>query len=241
MQKKIRRFLRRNADAFVCYSRSSKEYLKLNKVEEDKIFLVENCTDVNYFFNNNFRKSNNISNATIELLYVGVLEKEKGIIDLFETLELLLDYNWNFKIAGNGKLKQFLSDYSNKRLNSRVTFLGEVTRENLIQIYSNSDILIFPSHSDVWGHVIDEAMACGCCVIASDSTIAALELIQNNINGILFRTGDINELKVKLLRIFQNPGLIFQLGQEAHITMSKHNEIYSAQGIKKAIEYVCNK
>lgn len=237
-QSNYRDFLRKRADAFVCYSHHSKEYLKSKNISEDKIFLVENCTDVNYYLENYNRQSRKNSIKYFNLLYVGALEEEKGILDLFEALELLKEYRWNLTIAGKGNLKGVLFELAEKKFKSRINFTGEVKRNELLKIYSESDILVFPSHSDVWGHVIDEAMASGCCVIASDQTISALELIVQDKNGILYKAKEIDALKNELVKLFKHPNLINELGKEAHLTMLKHNESASIQGIKKAINYV---
>ncbi len=237
-QNALRNILRRNADAFVCYSGEAIEYLKSSSVPEEKCFLVENCSDVSYFMDRYRRDNNYRDGRPARLLYVGALIREKGLWDLFESVENLTNLNWLLTVVGEGYLAKELETFSERRLNGRVGFLGALIRENLPAVYNQADIFIFPSHSDVWGHVVDEAMASGCCVLASDQTVAAMELIEDGLNGMIFKTGCVKTLTEKLRQLIQNPTLCRVLGEKAHKTMEEHNESISASGIRRAIAYV---
>ena len=52
-----------------------------------------------------------------------------------------------------------------------------------MQYYKAADLLVLPTHSDVWGLVINEAMACGLPVVNTDKCVAGMELIKNGVNG----------------------------------------------------------
>ena len=53
-----------------------------------------------------------------------------------------------------------------------------------------SDVFFFPSREDVWGLVINEAMACGLPIISSDNVIASKELLDNKY---LYNPNDLNK------------------------------------------------
>ena len=63
-------------------------------------------------------------------------------------------------------------------------------------VYRLSDIVVLPSKGpgETWGLAINEAMACGRPVIASDKCGAAADMIKDNENGFVFKAGDENEL-----------------------------------------------
>lgn len=63
-------------------------------------------------------------------------------------------------------------------------------KEELLEYYKASDIFAHPTSYDVWGLVINEAMACGLPVVASDTCIAALELVEQGKNGFIVSMGD---------------------------------------------------
>lgn len=59
----------------------------------------------------------------------------------------------------------------------------------LYEYYKASDVFIHPTSYDVWGLVVNEAMAKGLPVVVSDTCVAGLELVENGKNGYLFPMG----------------------------------------------------
>lgn len=62
--------------------------------------------------------------------------------------------------------------------------------DELLEYYRAADLFVHPTSYDVWGLVINEAMACGLPVIATDTCVAGLELIKNGENGFISHLGD---------------------------------------------------
>jgi glycosyltransferase involved in cell wall biosynthesis len=233
-QRTLRRLLQSKTDAFVCYSELAQRYLERKGVSREKCFKAENCTDVKYFLDHFHPRPR--PEAPITLLYVGALVQEKGLHDFIAALSQLLHLSWRLHVAGDGEIaEQLRSSFPEEH---RVTLLGVVPRHLLPEVYRQADVLVFPSHSDVWGHVIDEAMAMGCAVVASDRTVAACELIVNGRNGFIFETGNIQSLTSRLEGLLHNPQVIRAVGVSAHETMLNHTEANSVVGIEKAIAYV---
>ena len=69
---------------------------------------------------------------------------------------------------------------------SNVRLEGFFPKEKLILYYKACDVFIHPASYEVWGLVVNEAMACGLPVVVSDRCIAGLELIFQGQNGYLF-------------------------------------------------------
>lgn len=63
-------------------------------------------------------------------------------------------------------------------------------------VYRLGDVFVLPSKGpgETWGLAINEAMACGSPVIASDKCGAAEDMIKDNVNGFVFMAGDENDL-----------------------------------------------
>lgn len=63
-------------------------------------------------------------------------------------------------------------------------------------VYRLGDVFVLPSKGpgETWGLAINEAMACGIPVIASDKCGAAADMIRDNENGIVFKAGDETDL-----------------------------------------------
>ena len=71
-----------------------------------------------------------------------------------------------------------------------------------------------PTHSDPWGLVLNEAMACGLAVVSSDVAGAALDLIRNGENGYIFKKGDIHGLAVYLKNILSDEYKLAEMGEK---------------------------
>ena len=67
-------------------------------------------------------------------------------------------------------------------------------KENLKKYYDSADVCLFPTREDIWGLVVNEAMARGLPVITTDRCNAGLELIENKKNGEIVKTDSYEEL-----------------------------------------------
>jgi len=83
----------------------------------------------------------------------------------------------------------------------RVTYAGHLDRPSLQRLYADSDVLILPSHSDVWGLVINEALEHGLAVIATRAVGAVDDLVLDDMNGYVTETGDVGELAKAMTQI----------------------------------------
>ena len=96
----------------------------------------------------------------------------KGIPELLEALYILKNEGLNIKLtlAGkNGDGTEYLYDLLNKyNLNSSVNILGEINKDEKINLMSKLAIFVQPSHYEGFGLAMAEAMACGACIITCD-------------------------------------------------------------------------
>lgn len=85
--------------------------------------------------------------------------------------------NTGFLIIGGGKDRVLLENIIKENNLTNVHLIDFCTKDVLIKYYQMSDVFFFNSRGDVWGLVINEAMANGLPVISSDTAIASLELV----------------------------------------------------------------
>ena len=64
-----------------------------------------------------------------------------------------------------------------------------------------------PTSYDVWGLIINEAMACGLPVVVTDTCVAGLELIENGKNGFVTHLGDDEDFMLKAKSIIADDDL----------------------------------
>ena len=82
-----------------------------------------------------------------------------------------------------------------KKLNLKnIHFVGFKSKPELVEYYTAADVFVHPTREDIWGLVINEAMAKGLPVITTDRCIAGLELITSDAFGKIVSVGDHNAL-----------------------------------------------
>jgi len=81
---------------------------------------------------------------------------------------------------------------------SNVHFLGFHQKQALTRLYQAADLFVLPTRSDVWGLVINEAMANGLPVVTTDRCVAGMELVETGVNGYIVPADDPAALAEKI-------------------------------------------
>lgn len=91
---------------------------------------------------------------------------------------------------------------------TNVHFIDFKPKEELEKYYKASDIFVLPTRGDVWGLVINEAMALGLPVVTTDRCVAGLELIENGKNGYIVSANDEKKLANRMMRLLNDNSII---------------------------------
>ncbi len=86
---------------------------------------------------------------------------------------------------------------------TNVHFLGFMSKDTLMQYYKAADVFVLPTREDIWGLVINEAMAYGLPVITTDRCVAGMELVEDGVNGYIVPVGDAEALGEKMKKILE--------------------------------------
>ncbi len=84
---------------------------------------------------------------------------------------------------------------------SQVHFVGFQKKEELSRYYRAADLFCLPTREDIWGLVINEAMAYGLPVITTDRCVAGLELVENGVSGYIVPVEDPGAVAEKISAI----------------------------------------
>jgi glycosyltransferase involved in cell wall biosynthesis len=98
------------------------------------------------------------------------------------------------RLAGDGPMREALLAKIPEALRDRIELLGFVPWEALPATYAAADALVIPSRHDGWALVVNEALAAGLPVIASEAVGAAVDLVRNGVTGARVATGDVDAL-----------------------------------------------
>jgi glycosyltransferase involved in cell wall biosynthesis len=144
------------------------------------------------------------SKAKIIFITVSVLIRRKNIDTNLEALSLFLDYDWEYFIIGDGEEKEKLQEKVNDlKMNNRIHFLGEKTREEVLAHLEMSDVFIMVSSSETFGLVYLEAMAKGNITIGCKNW-GIDGIITDKKNGFLAESRDVKQLTNILQNIFSS-------------------------------------
>ena len=75
-------------------------------------------------------------------------------------------------------------------------------KEELVRHYKAADLFVLPTREDIWGLVINEAMAYGLPVITTDRCVAGLELVEEGVNGYIIPVEDEKALAKRIEACF---------------------------------------
>ena len=135
------------------------------------------------------------NNNKIKLLFVGRLDKTKGIDILLDIYNKYKFENLHLYIIGESVL-----DNIKIKINNNITYFGWIDNKDIDKYYQMCDVVVMPSRWDGFGLVAVEAMRNSKPVIVSNRG-ALPELVKNRINGYVFKLNEEDSLKNILLNL----------------------------------------
>lgn len=127
------------------------------------------------------------------VLFVGRLVEAKGLPELLAAHKRLGDDAPALVVAGAGPLETLV------RGQPRVHPVGFKSADDLVELYALADRCAVPSRDEPWGVWVNEALACGCPVVATDAVGAARDLVRDGVDGWVVPAGDVTALGAALV------------------------------------------
>lgn len=157
-------------------------------VQQDRIRIAQMTVDVRSIMEHVGRYRADAASASCSdkptvFLYVGRLETYKGVQDLLDAFVALPPEEGKSRliIVGDGSLRKQVEAAA--RSHPAIAYLGRLTGEALFHAYGRADVFVLPSRVEPWGLVVNEAMASGLPVIATDRVGCVDDLVRNGENG----------------------------------------------------------
>ena len=130
-------------------------------------------------------------------------------------------YNFTIEMAGGGYMlddvKKIIED---NELTNQVILLGNLPNEKILEHMRVNDIFLFTSNREEgWGAVLNEAMSCGCAIVASNEIGAVPFLLKNGENGVLFDSMNQFSFNHTVEQLFQDKNKIAHFGNNAYSTI----------------------
>ena len=210
-------------------------------------FPVEKCFKWGYFpATNKYDVEtliNNKSGGKIKLLWVGRMLGLKHPDDAVKLAKELKKSGIDFELSlvGDGALTESLkSTVKNNGLSDCVHLLGSKSTEEVRSYMEEASIFLFTSdRNEGWGAVLNEAMNSGCAVVASHAIGSVPFLINDGKNGLIYRSGDIEDLYEKVKYLIDNKEKTAELGKNAYITLAcLWNAETAAERFKQLVQVI---
>jgi glycosyltransferase involved in cell wall biosynthesis len=112
------------------------------------------------------------ADATVHLLSVGSVIPDKGYDLLIAALAGMTDLPWRLTIAGDRARNQAASaqldaDIAAYGLGERITMLGAVPSERMVELYMAADLFVLPSRFEGYGMALTEAISHGLPIVST--------------------------------------------------------------------------
>lgn len=116
------------------------------------------------------------------------------------------EYKFIIDMYGSGEELELTKELARKLdVMDVVRFQGNLPNDEILQQMRHHQIFLFTSdRNEGWGAVLNESMSNGCAVVASNMIGSVPFLIEDGINGLIFKSEDLDSLETKVVSLLDN-------------------------------------
>jgi glycosyltransferase involved in cell wall biosynthesis len=232
-----------HVDVALYVGQNNKNYFLTHGLKERQLILAPHAID-NDRFNKIIEKEEivaertrlGIDNQDFVLLFAGKLEPKKQPDYLIQLGTRLKSYpSVKFLIVGNGIMESELKE--SVKEDKRFIFLNFQNQTRMPFINKMADMLILPSKGpgETWGLAINEAMACGLPVAASNKCGGAIDLIDKGRNGVIFAPDDWDTVEKFVLELAGDSAQYARAVENSHAIIERFSFTHIAAAIESAV------
>ncbi|MBX2846822.1 MAG: glycosyltransferase family 4 protein [Acidiferrobacterales bacterium] len=179
------------------------------------------------------------NHATLKLVYVGHINKQKGIFDLLDTINMLNADRIHFECDIYGPIYDEDST-SFKQLIAQTNgahYSGILDPNQVIKTISSYDLFVFPTYYSGEGHpgVLIEAMMAGLPIITTNFK-SIPDLVEHRINGLLVAPNNPQELAIAIQLLKDDRELMNKLKEQSALRGIRYSSEVVIPSLLKAIE-----
>ena len=233
--KKIKTFFIHSANWWLSTGKTTDEYLAYYGANKDEIFRypftsIKQEDILNTLLSkeqkNTIKKGLNIKEEKV-IVSIGQLIDRKGFDILLKASELI-DKNIGVYIIGGKPTEKLLKQKKDLKLDN-VHFVDFVEKKEVLKYLEAATIFVLATRWDIWGLVINEAMACGLPIITTNKCVAGLELVRDNENGFIVPINDAEALADKINYIINDDNLLQKMAQNSVLKIQEYTTENMAQ------------
>lgn len=235
----LKKYIMSGANGYFSTGKDNDEYYKLYGAEQDRIFRypftsIESNQVADRVLSpsekSEFKQKLGLADK-VTVLAVGQFIPRKGF-DVLLKASSKLNCDVSICFVGGVPTEEYLHLKETLKLDN-VTFEGFKQKDQLSEYYSAADLFVLPTREDIWGLVINEAMAYALPVVTTNKCAAGNELVKDDINGYLVDVDDEIELARRIDALASNVELRHSM---AEASLSKIQEYTIENMAKRHIE-----
>lgn len=175
---------------------------------KEEIPIIRNGIDDKLFF---FKERSSMKSIKCCMMYHDL--KKKGVKNGIAAFEKAKQVRPNIELILFGLKKPQSYDMPYQ-------FVENPSRDELANLYSNSDIFIYPSLEEGWGLTVIESMASGCAVVGTN-TGCLIEVGRNGENALISEPGDVDKMTNNIVRLCDDSKLRQSISKNAALIIQE--------------------
>lgn len=213
----IKRILVKGASGYFASGSHAVDYFKYFGAKQENIFvhpftslhkedILDRC--VTQEERSYFRRELGLADKKT-VLTIGQFIPRKGFDILIKSWSSKLDHDTQLIIVGGGDEEEHYKKLIAENQSRNIRLVDFKQKADIFKYYKAADLFVLPTREDIWGLVINEAMACGLPVISTDMCLGAVELLDSEC---IVPVDDISCLKEKIEKFMENEFLRAEQG-----------------------------
>jgi glycosyltransferase involved in cell wall biosynthesis len=142
-------------------------------------------------------------------------------------------------LVGDGPLKGVVQEAAGKQLGKGIILTGYLNYSVLPSVYAASDLFVHTARG-AWEVSVNEALACGLPVVASDQVGSVNELVIPNRLGRSFKYGDVDDLARCIMCVLKDAELLERASKQGMESLVKWDYPATATRLQAALEFAKN-
>lgn len=231
-------------DHFLAIGTLSRRYFETYGVPRDRITVAPYTVDNDYFarLSEDARRDPAAARRRLGLpadrtlfLYCSKIVSHKRPLDVLRAFSRIRSVTHSALVyVGDGsQMPELRAEIDRLALGRDVHVLGFRNQSDLPGIYGACDVFVQASEREPWGMVVNEAMACGLAICASDQVGSSYDLIVDN--GAQFPVGDVDHLAHTLLDMSMDRGQLTRMKEASLRRIGEWSASHTAQGVVDGI------
>lgn len=222
--------LLRGAAGYIAYGMRARNYLLQLGCRADKVHIAYNSVKLENYnkptkqqkkFASTVFKKFKLLNKQVVLFYGQLIERKNPGLLVSAVAQLQKEYpRLALLLVGSGTLKKALQEQIIAEDIKHAVVIDDPGDQNMPGLFAAADIFVLPSKEEVWGLVVNQAMAAKLPVIVSDRAGCVDDLVIPGFTGLVFASGNLNSLKDSLKQVVSDKALAQKLGRTAQKRIS---------------------